>query len=50
MKQRLLKFIFVFICLCGSSYAQDREVTGRVLVTCLSWFDLVLQTWKRKVH
>src|SRR5690606_21702208 len=30
MKQRLLKFIFVFICLCGSAYAQDREVTGRV--------------------
>ncbi|WP_254529026.1 MULTISPECIES: SusC/RagA family TonB-linked outer membrane protein [unclassified Sphingobacterium] len=30
MKQRLLKFIFVFICLCGTAYAQDREVTGRV--------------------
>ena len=30
MKQRLLKFIFVFVCLLGVAYAQNREVTGRV--------------------
>lgn len=30
MKQKLLKFIFVFVCLLGVAYAQNREVTGRV--------------------
>lgn len=30
MKQKLLSFIFVFVCLVGQTFAQNRQVTGKV--------------------
>lgn len=33
MKQKLLSFIFVFTCLVGVSFAQDRQVSGQVTST-----------------